>query len=72
MMTLFPYLVYQSQNTFLAPWQYANKYSIQIWKLDFYVYALLFLMKYLSIFIERKWVINSYENNIVLNVPTPC
>ena len=59
----------------LPPWQHAkyggqtNEYDIQSLKFDFYVYALLFQMKYIPIFIVRKT--SRYENNIELNVPTP-
>ena len=46
----------------LPPWQHAkyegqtNEYDIQSLKFDFYVYALLFQMKYVPIFIVRKRV----------------
>ena len=45
---------------FLSPWRHArykgqtNKYGIQMLELDFYLYALLFQIKYVPIFIVQK------------------
>ena len=52
--------MYQSLSMHLPLWRHAkykgqtNEYGIESLKLDFYVYALLFQMKYVPIFIVQK------------------
>ena len=60
MLSLFPYSIYQSKSMFLPPLRHAKnkgptiENGIQSLKLDLFVYALLFQMKYVPIFILQK------------------
>ena len=60
MLSLFSYYENQSRSSFLPPWRHAkykgqtDEYGTQSLRSDFYVYALLYQIKYIPIFIVQK------------------